>query len=236
MRIIAGKFKGRNLAKSDHLKTLRPTTEKNRESLFNILASAKFIKEIGFELADKKILDVCCGSGAVGFEALSRGAKSVVFIDNNLAHLDLVKKNCEILQTENCVKILQADVKKIAKFLPKNEEFFDLVFIDPPYEEDYELIIQNLLEKCWIKQNSLIVVEFKANSQFKKTFSSPKPIEKVDFHKNQKSFADAPIQFLSPINSKQNQVQIKSNLIEHKSLNLLDLRSWGKTAFGFFYI
>jgi len=172
MRIVAGKFKGRNLVKSDHLKALRPTTDKNREALFNILASAKFIKEIGFETVGAKFLDVCCGSGAVGFEALSRGAKSVVFIDNNLAHLELVKKNCEILQTQDCSKILRADVKNIGKFLPKNDEFFDLVFIDPPYEEDYKSIMDNLLENDWIKKEQdakkqLIVVEFQSNFNHK---------------------------------------------------------------------
>lgn len=197
MRIVAGKFKGRSLAKSDHLKTLRPTTDKNREALFNILTSAKFVKEIGFEIAGAKFLDVCCGSGAVGFEALSRGAKSVIFIDNNLTHLELVKKNCEILQTQDCSKIMRADVKNVKKFLPKNYEFFDLVFIDPPYEEEYEAIINNLVESGWIaknstQKNSLIVVEFKTNHEFKN--------------------------FLS------------------QNFKLLDLRSWGKTAFGFFII
>lgn len=156
MRIVAGKFRGKNLAKSDHLKSLRPTTDKNREALFNILSSAKFIKEIGFKIESAAILDVCCGSGAVAFEALSRGAKSVFLIDNFKAHLDLVKKNSEALKIENEVEIFCAD----AKNLPRNEKFFDLIFIDPPYAEDYSAIIKNLLEKNWIQKKSLIVVEF----------------------------------------------------------------------------
>lgn len=158
MRIVAGKFRGKNLAKSDHLKSLRPTTDKNREALFNILSSAKFIKEIGFRIDDAAVLDVCCGSGAVAFEALSRGAKSVFLIDNFRAHLDLAKKNSEILNVQNEIEILCADVKN----LPKNEKFFDLVFIDPPYAEDYSAIIKNLLEQNWIQKKSLIVVEFEA--------------------------------------------------------------------------
>lgn len=156
MRIVAGKFRGKNLTNSDHLKSLRPTSDKNREALFNILSCGKIVKEIGFEIIDADILDLCCGSGAVGFEALSRGAKSVLFLDNNSAHLNLVKKNSEILKVENSIKILNADAKK----LPKNDKFFDLIFIDPPYAEDYFAIMKSLSENGWLQKNSLIVVEF----------------------------------------------------------------------------
>ncbi len=157
MRIIAGKFRGRNLVKSDHLKSsLRPTTDRNREALFNILNSAKSLKEISFKIENAKVLDVCCGSGAVGFEALSRGAKSVVFIDNNRDHLEIVKQNSEIFAVEKDVKIMRLD----AKNLPENNDDFDLIFIDPPYEESYLDIVTNLFEKKWIRPNSLIVVEY----------------------------------------------------------------------------
>ena len=81
MRIISGKFKGKKLADIANTKGLRPTTDRNREALFNILFSAKFIKEIDFTIKNASILDMCCGTGAVGFEALSHGAKSVLFID-----------------------------------------------------------------------------------------------------------------------------------------------------------
>jgi 16S rRNA (guanine966-N2)-methyltransferase len=161
MRIVAGKFRGRNLAKSDHLKSLRPTTDKNREALFSILGSAKFLKEIDFKIEDAAILDVCCGSGAVAFEALSRGAKLAFLIDNSLTHLEIAKKNSQLLKVENDVEILFSDVKKLSK----NEKFFDLIFIDPPYAEDYAAIIKNLLDKNWIQKKSLIVVEFDANNE-----------------------------------------------------------------------
>ncbi len=156
MRIVAGKFRGRNLAKSDHLKSLRPTTDKNREALFNILFSAKFIREVGFDLTDAAVLDVCCGSGAVAFEALSRGAKSATLLDNSAIHLDLARENARLLGVENDVKILFADTKR----LPRNEIFFNLIFIDPPYSVNYSEILKNLLNTGWIKKESLIVVEF----------------------------------------------------------------------------
>ena len=157
MRIISGKFKGRVLTKSDHLKALRPTTDKNRESLFNILFSAKSLKEIGFKLENSNVLDVCCGTGAVAFEALSRGAKTATLIDNNRQHLEIAKKNCEILGVENEVKIFCYD----AKNLPQNSETFDLIFIDPPYCDKALEILNQLLNKNFISKNSLIVIETK---------------------------------------------------------------------------
>ncbi len=150
MRIVAGKFRGRNLTKSDHLK-LRPTTDKNREALFNILTSGK----LGFEILDAQVLDMCCGTGAVGFEALSRGAQSVTFVDLNRAHLEVVKKNSVLLGVENSCEILSLDAKKLSE----NKKSFDLVFIDPPYAEDYFEIVKNLLTKNWINEKSLVVIE-----------------------------------------------------------------------------
>jgi 16S rRNA (guanine966-N2)-methyltransferase len=155
MRIIAGKFKGRILTKSNHLKSLRPTTDRNREALFNILSSAKFIKEMSFNLNETNVLDVCCGTGAVAFEALSRGAKSAFLIDKNRDHLEVTKKNSEILKVENSVKIVCADVSK----LEKNSIFFDLVFLDPPYEDEVENFLTNLLKNDWIQEKSLLVIE-----------------------------------------------------------------------------
>ncbi len=156
MRIISGKFRGRVLAKSSHLK-LRPTTDKNREALFNILVAKKF----GFELQGSKILDMCCGTGAVGFEALSRGASSVTFVDLNRSHLELVKQNSQLLAVEKDCEILCFDAKK----LPKNSKEFDLIFLDPPYEEDCEQILQNMLGQGWILPKTLLVIETQSSKK-----------------------------------------------------------------------
>ena len=169
MRIITGKFRGRNLLKSDHLKSLRPTTDKNREALFNILSFGKFdkglakglAKGLDFKLIDSKILDLCCGSGSIGFEALSRGAKFITFIDNNREHLELVKKNAELLKFESDSEIICAD----ARNLLANKNEFDLIFLDPPYSEDSLPIIKNLLEKNFIHEKTLLVVEMKSGKE-----------------------------------------------------------------------
>ena len=163
MRIIAGKFRGRKLVDCEKLKTLRPTTDKNREAFFNILQSAKFLKDLNFSLIDCNFLDLCCGSGAVGLEAISRGAKKVFFVENNYPHLEILRKNIELLKVENQTKILAENVKNL-NYL--NEDF-NLIFLDPPYDENYQEIVENLLTKKYLKSQTLMVVEFEAK-KFKK--------------------------------------------------------------------
>lgn len=166
MRIISGKFRGKKFAKSDHLKsTLRPTTDKAREALFNLLSLGKTAREFGFDLIDSNVLDVCCGTGAVGFESLSRGAKFVTFIDNNRKHLEIVEENARILGVEDEVEILNLDAKK----LPANNKIFDLVFLDPPYADNYEPILARLVEGGYISEKTLLVVESQSNSDLPKS-------------------------------------------------------------------
>ena len=159
MRIISGKFRGRKLLDSSHLKGLRPTTDANRESLFNILLSARFIKEIGFEINNCQIVDICCGSGAVAFEALSRQAKSAILIDNSKTHFELAKKNAELLKVENQCKFLFGDVNNILPNSNLDESLSRLVFVDPPYDANYPQIIDNLFKNNWINKKTLLVVE-----------------------------------------------------------------------------
>ncbi len=155
MRIISGKFKGRKLTESSNLKDLRPTTDKNREALFNILSSAKFLKEIEFDIAKANVLDICCGTGAVAFEALSRGAKSAYLIDNNIQHLEIAKKNAQILGIENEVKFSLSNAKSLSKITLE----YELIYIDPPYKIKASEFIKNLLENDIISKNSLVVIE-----------------------------------------------------------------------------
>ena len=159
MRIIAGELRGRRLVDSKDI-DFRPTTDRNREALFNILLCGRVVKEFGFDLIDANVLDICCGSGSIAFEALSRGAKSATLIDNNNQHLDVAKQNSEILKIEEKCEFILADAKIS---LRNNENVFDLVFIDPPYSEDYSAIAKNLIAKGWIKKDSLIVIESPVN-------------------------------------------------------------------------
>lgn len=159
MRIIAGELRGRRFVDSKNV-DFRPTTDRNREALFNILLCGRVVKEFGFDLIDANVLDICCGSGSIAFEALSRGAKSATLIDNNNLHLDLAKQNSQLFKIEDKCDFILADVKIS---LRNNDNEFDLVFIDPPYSEDYSAIIKNLILKGWITKNSLIVIESPVN-------------------------------------------------------------------------
>jgi 16S rRNA (guanine966-N2)-methyltransferase len=156
MRIITGKYKGRKLVEARHLKDLRPTTDANRESLFNILSSSKIIKETGFELQNCDLLDAFCGTGAVSFEALSRGVKSATLIDKNRDHLEIAKQNATILK-ENNVQYFCCDLNHKT---PKSQKQHNLIFIDPPYSKNLAATaFENLSNTGWVANNALIIIE-----------------------------------------------------------------------------
>ena len=121
MRIVGGKYKGIPLTAFDGDK-IRPTSDKVRESFFNI---------IQFGIFGKSFLDLFCGTGAMGIEALSRGASEVVFNDASRESLNLLKKNLAKVKAQNGYRItnLSAEV-----FLKNNAQKFDYIYIDPPYK------------------------------------------------------------------------------------------------------
>jgi 16S rRNA (guanine(966)-N(2))-methyltransferase RsmD len=126
LRIIAGKYRGRNLKSPPDGKT-RPTSDRLRETLFNILSP-----RIGEET---RFLDLCAGSGAVGIEALSRGAGRATFVDISRKNCGLIEENLDHLKIpEERTEVFQSDAEK---FLSRSAETFDIVYYDPPYAEDY---------------------------------------------------------------------------------------------------
>ena len=156
MRIITGKHRGRKLLECKDFRTLRPTSDKNRENLFNVLFSSGKIRQTGFEIENCNFLDVFCGSGAVALEAISRGTKSASLIDNNRDHLDLAKANAELLK-ENDLEFFCFDATKP---IFKNRQQYNLIFIDPPYYKNLAAIAAtNLLNAGWITDDALIIIE-----------------------------------------------------------------------------
>lgn len=148
MRIIAGKFKGKNLT-SFNLNTTRPTSDMVREALFNIL----------YSVSNKTFLDLFGGTGAVGLEALSRGAKEVVIVDKNKEAINIINKNVKACG-ENNIKVLNLDYLDALKKLNNLNSKFDVVFIDPPYSTDFaEKAIEFLINSNLIDENSIIVWE-----------------------------------------------------------------------------
>lgn len=163
MRIISGKYRNKKLLDSSKL-SFRPTTDRSRESLFNILENSKFIKELNFSITGCNVLDICCGTGSVSFEFLSRGANSSLLIDSNKSHLDFAKKNAKSLGLEQSCDFLLCDIKTNLK---ENTEKFDIIFFDPPYEENYEMMLNQLAEKSWITKDSLLIIEFDSKKDVK---------------------------------------------------------------------
>ena len=156
MRIIGGSLKGRRLSAiktEGNMTSLRPTTDRTKESLFNILLGGKF--ELKIEKA--RILDIFAGSGALGLEAISRGAKSCTFIEKNKACVRILEANLNICNIKNQtnIKILDA-----TKFPLNTDQPYDLVFVDPPYRKSLgEAAVRSALASNWISDNALIVLE-----------------------------------------------------------------------------
>ena len=123
MRIVGGKYKGRTLLQFEG-EDIRPTSDKVRESLFNI---------IQFKIYGKSFLDLFCGTGAMGIEALSRGASEVVFNDFSRKSLTLLKKNLEKVKVDGGYVISNLDA---VAFLNGNKKAFDFIYVDPPYKSD----------------------------------------------------------------------------------------------------
>lgn len=153
MRITAGKFKNKQI-KTIESDLIRPTLSKIRESLFNVLQT---------KIEDSVFLDLFAGSGIVGIEAASRGAKEVVFIEKNIKHYKLLKSNLNGIVFNN--KTLNADsIKIIENFEEKN---FDIIFSDPPYKTDLnKRVLEIVYRKNLLKEDGIIIIECDKSENF----------------------------------------------------------------------
>lgn len=156
MRVIAGKHRGRPLL-SPSDKGIRPTASKMRSALFNILSSGGFLNEDGSNIIEgAKVIDLCCGTGALGIEAISRGASKAVFIDGSAEHLKLAWANICYLKEEEKSSLIRAK----AEDLPKARDKFNLVFIDPPYfKKIADKALTSLIHKDWLEKGAVIAIE-----------------------------------------------------------------------------
>ena len=150
MRVIAGEFRGRRLDRIEGM-DIRPTSDKVKEALFSIL---------GDTIIDSVFLDLFGGTGGIGIEALSRGAKHVVFIDANIKSIKVLKGNLDNLNIKDNAEVFHTDYTTAIGKLYKFKKQFDIIFIDPPYRAG---MAQNALEAIdknpILTQTGLIVVE-----------------------------------------------------------------------------
>ncbi len=153
MRIIAGDFRGRALAsvgKGDTAAHLRPTTDRVRESLFNVL-----IHQIDFD--GLRILDLFAGTGALGLEALSRGAAHVTFVDDGRTAQSLIRKNIDLTRSADRTGLIRRDATRLGE---NPGAPYDLIFLDPPYGKGLgQKALAAAVSGGWVAQNALIVWE-----------------------------------------------------------------------------
>lgn len=151
MRITSGEFRGR-LLETPKDEAIRPTSDKIRQAIFNAILSRIDIEGI-------HVIDACSGTGALGIESLSHDAQSVIFIDNNPAHLNLAKRNVMNFQKLDICHFIKSDVTKLSA-KPNQIPIADLVFLDPPYRKNIiEPALLSLKFQGWIHDNTLFVIE-----------------------------------------------------------------------------
>lgn len=155
MRIVGGEWRGRALLTPDSDK-IRPTSDRAREAVFNILNSGWHLPD------DAVVLDVCCGTGALGLEALSRGAAHTTFIDKSQEAMKLVQANLQKLRAEDKGTVLYGDVVN----LPPAPRRHGLVFIDPPYNLNLaSAALLSLDLQGWLESDAVLVVETAADER-----------------------------------------------------------------------
>ncbi len=150
MRVIAGKVRRMTLVAPEG-KDVRPTTDRIKETLFNILQN---------DIPGCSFLDLFSGSGAIGIEAISRGAEYVVLVDNSKEALRCIEYNLEHTRLSEEAEVLPMDVTQAVRNLDRRSKVFDIVFMDPPYEKGLELpALKALSESGIITEDTMVIVE-----------------------------------------------------------------------------
>lgn len=163
MRVISGIKKGFKL-KAPKGNNTRPTSDKVKESLFNILENIDNIN-------NSLVLDLFSGTGNIGIEFLSRGAKECYFIENNIESIKVIRENLNKTNFINQSKIYKNDVIKAIKILGKKELRFDYIFLDPPYSKGLsELTLDEIEKNNILNENGIIIIEHESKSSLKSEF------------------------------------------------------------------
>lgn len=157
MRIVAGRFRGRPL-QTPKTDAIRPTSDRVRESLFNVLEHGL----AGFTLEGARVLDLFAGTGALGFEAVSRGAASCLFVEEDADARGLIRANMEALSLTGVTKLFRRDATRLGpagKLGP-----FDIVLLDPPYAKGLgEAALASAIAGGWLAPGALVVWEERAD-------------------------------------------------------------------------
>jgi 16S rRNA (guanine966-N2)-methyltransferase len=185
MRVVGGRLRGRNLA-SPASRDIRPTADRLRESLFNILMHA-----YSDPITGARVLDLFAGTGALGIEAISRGAAFALFVDNGAEARALLRNNVEALALGGVTKVFRRDATNLGPAHPV--EPFSLVFLDPPYGKGLaDKALASLRDGGWLTASALLVVEEATAAGF----TAPAGFEEVE----RRAYDDTEFVFLRPGN------------------------------------
>lgn len=157
MRIITGKFKGRTIPvpKTD---LLRPTSDRTKEGIFNVIEARTY-------LDNTRVLDLFAGSGNLGFEAISRGASSVLFVDQEAAHIKQIEKTAKQLGVENQISTIALDTELFLE--RKGFGSFDFIFADPPYDYFWMIeMVDQIMDSDLLKDDGWFILEHDKRHDF----------------------------------------------------------------------
>lgn len=169
MRIVGGALRGRGLS-APRSQAIRPTSDRLRESVFDILAH-----KLGDPVSDANVIDLFAGTGALGIEALSRGARRALFVDEGSEARALLRANIEALGLGGVTRVFRRDATKLGDAPPG--ETFSLAFLDPPYGKGLaEPALRALLSGGWLAKDALVVIEESAEA----TIDLPASLEQED--------------------------------------------------------
>ncbi len=165
MRVIAGKFGSRRL-KSPGKLLMRPTSDRLRETLFNVL---------GPTVEDSLFVDLYAGTGAIGIEAISRGARETIFVEEHAASARLIRKNLESLDIAGGVEVIDGDAVRALEKIAKRHLVADFIFLDPPYKRRRKssCAFSNFLtHRTWWRRRSFVIVEHGVKTGAARSFRS----------------------------------------------------------------
>jgi 16S rRNA (guanine966-N2)-methyltransferase len=186
MRITGGTFRGRLLAAPRDMR-VRPTSDRTRQAIFNILQHKDF--GIDFTLDGAKVLDLFAGTGALGIEALSHGAAWCLLVDDNADSRALQRENVEALNLTGATRIWRRDATDLGAISPTAGGPFNLVFLDPPYRKGLIPKALKSLKDGWLAPNALLVAETE----------SLEPLEAPGFRLvDDRDYGETRVRFLTP--------------------------------------
>ena len=160
MRIISGFYKGKKILEPNDIKT-RPLKDLTKESIFNVIAHSNKIK---ISLQESKVLDLFSGVGSFGIECLSRGVEEVTFVEKYSGVLPVLKKNLLNLNKVNNYKIIEKDIYE-DNFFESFIDKFDIIFLDPPYKDDLNIILEKINNVHLLNTDGIIIIHRHKNQK-----------------------------------------------------------------------